>query len=187
MTTVQRYRNRASALALLLAVLLPSALQADVVRLKFRAVLMNGTCTLSLDKNTLPLGQLHTSLLKPNTLLNVQPFTLQVSACKGSESGMKPKVKVTGDGVRQDGKWLFRQKGSAKDVGIMVFKTSVQPSYNHQEVANGDAFVLDGAPIIPNDQDHTFYAGVSCGGATGCKSPGSGEVTATLLFSFIYQ
>lgn len=183
MTTAQRYRNRASALALLLAVLLPKALQADVVRLDFRAVLSNGTCTLNLDKSTLPLGQLHTSMLKPNTLVNAQPFTLQVSACKGS----RLVVKVIGDGVMQDGKWLFRHKESAKNVGIMVFKTSIEPRHNMKEVVNGDAFELDGAPSTPNDQNHTFYAGVSCGGATGCESPGSGDVTATLMFSVAFQ
>lgn len=187
MTTAQRYRNRASALALSLAALLPGALQADVLKLDFKAVLVSRTCTLSLDKSTLPLGQLSTSQLQPNTLLNSQPFTLHVTACEGADRGPKPVVTVTGMGETQDGKWLFRQPGSANGVGIMVFKTSTAPRYEHDEVRDGSTFVLDGAPITPADQDHTFYAGVSCGGATGCASTGSGDVTAKLMFSFAYQ
>ncbi|MBN5204546.1 hypothetical protein JY462_06910 [Serratia marcescens] len=87
----------------------------------------------------------------------------------------------------QDGKWLFRQADSAKNVGIAVIKSDSVPGYEQTEVRDGSTFALGGSESTPADQNHTFYAGVSCGGAAGCASPGTGEVKATLMFSFAYQ
>lgn len=189
MATAPRYRNRVWAMVLSLGTLLPGALQADTLRLDFSAYLVTGTCTLSLDNSTLPLGQVSTSMLRPRTLLNPRPFTLHVSDCTAGANGMKPVVTVTGRGERQDGKFLFRQPDTdaAQNVGILVFKTSKVPGYGNTEIADGDFFKLDGAPVTPANQDHIFYAAVSCGSDAGCKNIGTGNVKAMLTFSFAYQ
>ena len=190
MTTAQRYRNRVWVTVFSLGALLPGPLQAGgLLRLDFSAYLINGTCTLSLDNSTLPLDQVSTSTLRPRTLLNPRPFTLRVSDCTAVGKGLKPVVTVTGRGEKQDGKFLFRQPdtGAAKNVGVVVFKTSKVPDYGNTEIANGYFFTLDGAPVIPANQDHVFYAGVSCGGDAGCKNIGTGAVKAMLTFSVAYQ
>lgn len=191
MTIAPHYRKRACALvvvaALSLLSLFESPLKADVVMLKFSASLMNGTCTLSLDADELQLDPLSKADLEPNKLINPRPFTLHVKACQGAEVGMTPVVNVTGEGLEQDGKWLFRQQGSAKNVGIVVIKSNSEPGYNQSEVRNGNTFELGSVGATPGDQDLKFYAGVSCGGEASCASTGFGKVTATLMFNFAFQ
>ncbi|MDD9665711.1 fimbrial protein [Klebsiella pasteurii] len=182
MNTVQCYLN------LVVSVLLLSLSQPAVaLTLNFEAMLMNGTCTISLDKSTLDLGPLNSSQLKPNTLVAPQPFTLQVSGCMGETGGLTPVVKVTGDGVSQDSRWLFRQPGSADGIGIMVFRSDFTPHYDQEEVRNSSTYALSNTEAMPVDQNLTFYAGISCGGPTGCASSGLGDITARLIFSFALQ
>lgn len=156
--------------------------------LNFSATLTNVTCSISLDKSTLPLGNITISELQPEKLLKAQPFILSVRDCAGATGGSDtPIVMIRGDGVSQDNKWLFRNAGSANNVGIVVIKSDVPPSYSQPEIKNETSLSLSSAGQIPADQTFTFYAGASCGGTSGCTSIGSGSVTASLYFTFEYQ
>ncbi|WP_447888140.1 fimbrial protein [Serratia fonticola] len=186
MRSAQRYRN-----AMLAVVLAGSGTlfsQGQAVTLNFTAVLADGTCTLSLDKSTLPLGAVSYSQLRPNQLVAPQPFTLSVQDCTGAMGGsLKPVVTITGTGVTQDNKWLFRNAGSAKGAGILVIRSNSIPDYSQPEIKNNGTIALANAGQIPINQAFTFYVGASCGGSTGCATIGLGEVTANLMFTFAFQ
>lgn len=158
---------------------------APATMLNFSAILVNGTCTLSLNKSTLPLGEVPLSQLRPEKFIGAQPFTLSVQNC--TEGIRAPSILVTGSGVNQDNKWLFRNSSSAGGVGIMVIKSDTLPEYNQTEIQSGTMLPLATAGEIPIDQNFNFYAGVSCGGITGCSATGTGNVTASLMFIFTYQ
>ena len=167
-----------------------SALSAPslAVTLNFSAVLTDGTCALSLDKSTLPLGDVSLSQLRPNKLVAPRPFTLSVQECTGSEgSSQQPVVTVTGNGATQDGKWLFSNTGSVGSTGILVIQSDFEPDYSQPEVKNHTQIPLAAPGQIPVNQSLTFYAGASCGGTTGCANVATGDVTATLMFTFSYQ
>lgn len=162
--------------------------KASATILNFSARLTNVTCSISLDKSTLPLGNLTLGQLRPEQIINAQPFVLSVQNCAGSTGGTDtPIVMIRGDGVRQDNKWLFRNSGSADKVGILVIKSDTSPSYSQPEIANQTALPLSAAGQIPANQTFNFYAGVSCGGSSGCTNVGSGSVAASLYFTFEYQ
>ncbi|WP_431225957.1 fimbrial protein (plasmid) [Serratia sp. L9] len=151
-------------------------------------MLNNGTCTLSLDKSILPLGTVNLSALRPNQLVVPQPFTLFVQDCSGQAGGsLTPIVKITGNGVTQDNKWLFRNASSAAGTGIVVIHSDAVPDYSQPEVKDNSTLQLANVGQIPINQAFTFYAGTSCGGSTGCASLATGDVTATLMFTFSYQ
>jgi len=98
--------------------------EAPATTLNFSAVLTNVTCSISLDKSTLPLGNLTLAQLRPEQLINAQPFVLSVQNCAGAAGGSDtPIVMIRGDGVSQDNKWLFRNSGSANNVGIVVINS----------------------------------------------------------------
>ncbi|MGK8665345.1 fimbrial protein [Serratia marcescens] len=186
MPIVLRSHNFVLSVVLACAGLFFTTAQATI--LDFSAVLTNGTCTLSLDKSTLPLGVIAKSSLRPNQLVAPQPFTLSVQDCSGSSGGgLKPVVSITGAGVTQDNKWLFRNSGSATGTGILVIQSNAVPSYSQSEVKNNSVLSLANSDQIPVNQAFTFYAGGSCGGSTGCASVATGDVTATLVFTFAYQ
>ncbi|HBN0910106.1 type 1 fimbrial protein [Escherichia coli] len=156
--------------------------------LNFSAVLTNVTCSISLDKSLLSLGSISIGQFRPETLINVQPFILSVQNCAGTAGGSDiPIVMIRGEGITQDNKWLFRKSDSANNVGIMVIKSDVSPSYNQPEITNETALTLSAAGKIPTDQQYTFYAGASCGGTSGCSNVEVGSVTASLYFTFEYQ
>lgn len=156
--------------------------------LNFSAFLTDGTCALSLDKSTLFLGAIGKSQLRPGRLVAPQRFTLSVRDCSGKAGGsLKPGVTVTGSGVTQDQKWLFRNTGSATGTGIVVIQNDSVPGYDRLEVKHGDFFSLVQVDQIPLNQELAFYAAASCGGNTGCASIGTGSVTASLMFTFAYQ
>ncbi|MEQ0826338.1 fimbrial protein [Enterobacter dykesii] len=168
------------------ACLLP--VTAMAIPLNFSATLTNGTCSLSLDKSTLPLGSLSLSALTPAQLVNAKPFTLSVTDCTGGEGGtLTPVVVVSGAGVRQDNRWLFRNSDSAEGVGIMVIKSNTPPAHSQSEIMSGTAIQLAAAGKIPVTQSHTFYAGATCVSTTSCAKATTGAVTASLTFTFAYQ
>lgn len=179
MRSAKACRN-ALAGAALLATLHGAPLRADT--LNFAAVLTPGTCTFNLDKSALALGYVPLSHITPATLVAAQPFTLTVSDCGGGNTYTKaPVVKVSGEGMTQDGKWLFRDASSpSAGVGVMLVKTDVPPAYAQDEVKNGDTFKLETAS---KDHRMTFYAGLTCGNATTCASAKAGLVTARIVFS----
>lgn len=161
----------------------------SAVILNFSATINEGTCTLSLDKSALSLGDISMSSLTPNTLVSAQPFTLQITDCQGKSSNdLRPVVQISGSGVTQDNKWLFRQNtGSSVGAGILVIKSDAPPSYSQSEVNNGTTYPLAAGGKTPTNQEFSFYAGVSCGGSIGCSVINPGIVTAKLLFEFNYQ
>lgn len=187
MRSVPGYRKRV--LAWLLAtgcggVSAPS----QALMLNFSAVLTNGTCTLSLDKSTLSLGTITKSQLRANQLVAPQPFTLSVQNCTGEAgTGLKPVVTITGNGVTQDNKWLFRNAEAARGTGIVVIQSATVPQYSQSEIKNNTVLSLAGAGQIPANQTFIFYAGASCGGSSGCTTVATGGVTANLMFTFAYQ
>ncbi|ENY3730631.1 hypothetical protein A3N51_08540 [Enterobacter kobei] len=186
MRSAQRYLKVTLAVVLAGAGTISAPVQA--VTVDFSAVLTNGTCTLSLDKSTLPLGIIAKSQLRPNKLVNPQPFTLSVQDCTGVAGGsLKPFVTIAGTGTIQDGKWLFRNTGSAANTGILVIQSTSVPDYSQPEVTNSSVLSLANPGQIPVNQAFTFYAGASCGGSTGCAMVATGDVTATLMFELAYQ
>lgn len=186
MRSAQRYLK--ATLAVVLAGGGAVSAPAQAVTLDFSAVLTDGTCTLSLDKSTLPLGVIAKSQLRPNQLVAPQPFTLSVHDCTGSAGGsLTPVVTIGGTGATQDGKWLFHNARSAANTGIMVIQSGSVPDYSQSEVKNNSVLSLAPPGQIPGNQTFTFYAGASCGGSTGCATVTTGDVTATLMFTFLYQ
>lgn len=186
MHLVQLYLRGLLIASIATASLLPIA--AVAVPLNFSATLYNGTCSLSLDKSTLPLGDLSLSALTPAQLVNTKPFTLTVADCTDSDGGtLTPVVVVSGAGDSHDNRWLFRNSGSAEGVGIMVIKSDTLPTYSQMEIKNGTALPLAVAGVTPAAQSHTFYAGVSCLSTSSCTNVTTGAVTASLMFTFAYQ
>jgi type 1 fimbria pilin len=172
------------ACAVLLATASLGGTPTQAVTLNFSAVLTPGTCTFDLDKSTLSLGYISSKLMLPATLVAAKPFTLKVSRCSGIDPALTPVVSVTGDGVDQGGKWLFRDTSStAAGTGVMLVKTSSPPDYSATETKNGDTFALAKRGENPVDQDMTFYAGLTCGV---CASVAAGKVTARITFSLDY-
>lgn len=161
----------------------------SAIILNFSATINEGTCTLSLDKSALSLGDISQNSLTAETLVSAEPFTLQVTDCQGSSvKGLVPIVKVTGTGVTQDNKWLFRQDtSSSSGAGILVIQSNSVPNYSQSEVKNGATYPLAAGGQTPLNQELSFYAGVSCGGNSGCSVVNTGVVTAKLLFEFNYQ
>ncbi len=186
MCSMPRYLK--SILPVAFAGVLVVSTQVRAVTLNFSATLTDGTCTLSLDKSTLSLGTVYLSQLRPNSLAAPQPFVLSVQNCTGSGSStLKPAVTVTGSGSFQDGKWLFRNTASTTNAGVLVIQSVSVPDYSQPEVQNNGVISLGNLGDVPADQQLTFYAGASCGGSSGCASVTTGDLTATLMFTFAYQ
>lgn len=186
MHLTRNYRKAALTLTLAGFTLVAAPVQA--VTLDFSALLTTGTCSLSLDKSSLPLGMIAPTDLLPNRLVAPQPFVLSIQDCTGAAApGLKPIVNITGNGVTQDNKWLFRNAGSAAGTGILVIQSDTLPDYSLPEIKNDAVLALGSAGQMPVNQSYTFYAGVSCGGSIGCASVGTGDVTANLMFSFAWQ
>lgn len=179
--------SRKSSLAALIAASAFLSAPVQSVTLDFSAVLVQGTCTISLDKSTLDLGTITKSQLRAGQVVAPQPFVLSVQGCSGGGPTLTPVVTVTGNGIRQDNKYLFRNVGSATGTGILVFISNSVPEYNAQELINGTHISVGPTGTTPSDRKINFYAGVSCGGITGCATTGTGNVTANLMFSFAYM
>ncbi|MFC0228351.1 fimbrial protein [Serratia aquatilis] len=173
---------------LLCALLALNSTNALAVTINFSALLIRGTCSFSLDKSLLPLGYVARTQLKPATLIAVQPFTLWVRDCNLSIDGLLPVVSISGEGVLQGGKWLFRSGDSAaKNVGVMLVKSDVPPSYSEPEVKSGDTFPLAARGVNPVDQPLRFYAGMTCGADDTCAEAGLGLLTARVLFTLSFR
>jgi len=159
------------------------------VILNFGATIVQGTCSLSLDKSILPLGNVFQPDLKKGLLLNAQPVKLLISKCSGIEGlTQQATVTVKGSGMTSGGKWLFRSNGSAASgAGIMLIQQDTQPSASDTAVKSGDIFPLTAKGVIPGDTVLPFYAGVSCGGPAECANVGTGELTAHIVFSFAFR
>ncbi len=166
-----------------------ASMASQAVTLNFSASLVQGTCSLSLDKSVLPLGTLSPSSLRNGVLTNVQPFTLTVGNCSGLTGGsLQPVITVNGDGSTQDGKWLFRTSGSnVGGAGVMVVQSATLPTYANTEVKSGDYFPLAAVGQIPVNKQLPFFAGVSCGGSSGCATVQPGTLTANIMFAFTYR
>lgn len=161
---------------------------AQAVTLNFSATLTTGTCTFSVDKSTVSMGVSSLSRMPASTLIKVQSFTLFVSGCVGSDPVLTPVIHVTGDGFNQAGKWLFRSADSTSTgLGIMLVKGSGVPGYDSPEVKHDDTIDLAPKGTVPADQNHTFYAGLTCGTATTCSSATPGTINARVLFALDYQ
>ncbi|WP_024530073.1 fimbrial protein [Serratia fonticola] len=161
----------------------------NAVTLNFSASIMQGTCSLNLDKSVLPLGSVSQFGLVNGVLSNLQPFTLTADNCIGvAGGGQQPGVIVLGAGSLQDGKWLFRSSDSdVGGAGVMVVQSATVPNYASSEVQNGTFFPLAGVGLAPVNQQLPFYAGVSCGGSSGCATVKAGTLTASLMFVFAYR
>lgn len=162
---------------------------AQAVTLNFSASIVQGTCSLSLDKSVLALGEVSQSRLRSGSLMNLQPVTLKASNCIGSTGGtQQPVISVSGVGQTQDGKWLFRSAESdAGGAGVVLVQSATPPGYGDSEVKTGDAFPLAGIGQAPVDTELPFYAGISCGGSSGCATVKPGALTAHIVFKFAYR
>lgn len=187
MRSVMHYRDRGLRLAVLLLTSMV-VLPVHAVTLNFSAFLTSGTCTFNLDKSTLDLGTVSAAQLQPSTLVNAQPFTLTVSACTGTDLNLMPVVNISGEGITQDGRWLFRTSDSTtgNKMGVMLAKTDVSPDYSATEVNNNDDIVLAAQGVNPADQNLTFYAGMTCG-STGCTGLQPGTLMARVFFQLAYR
>ncbi|WP_261459906.1 fimbrial protein [Serratia fonticola] len=157
---------------------------AQSVTLDFSAVLVEGTCTISLDKSTLDLGTITKSQLRAGQVVAPQPFALTVQGCSGGGPTLTPVVKVSGNGIYQDNKYLFRNAGSADGVGILLFISDTVPEYNDSSLIGSTHIQVGFKGTTPAKLN--FYAGISCGGAMGCATTGTGNVTANIMFTFAY-
>lgn len=162
---------------------------ANTIRLDFSATIVQGTCSLNLDKSVLSLDQVSQSRLQSNSLVNAQPFNVIASNCIGvAQANIQPVIFVTGVGGYQDGKWLFRSSDSdVGGAGVILVQSVTQPSYLDSEVKSGDAFPLAAVGQAPADMVLPFFAGVSCGGSTGCATVKPGLLTANIVFNFAYR
>ncbi|CAI0836655.1 type 1 fimbrial protein [Serratia fonticola] len=162
---------------------------APAVTLNFSATIMPGTCSLSLDKSVLPLDEMSQARLRSGALINSQPFTLKAGNCDGvATAGLQPMITVSGEGVTQDGKWLFRSSdSSAGGSGVMLVQSANMPNYNSTEVKPTDTYPLAAMGQIPVGKDLPFFAGISCGGSTGCATVKPGKVIARITFTFAYR
>jgi type 1 fimbria pilin len=162
---------------------------AKAVTLNFSASIVQGTCSLSLDKSVLTLGEISHSRLLSGSLVNLQPVTLKISNCLGANGGtQQPVIAVTGPGNSQDGRWLFRSDDSdVGGAGIMLVQSTTPPNYADVEVKTGDTFPLAGVGQAPVDKVIPFYAGISCGGQGGCATVKPGSLTAHIVFKFAYR
>lgn len=160
----------------------------QAVSLNFSAVIQPGTCSFSLSAGTVNLGILSMSSLQPATLVDAKPFTLAVSNCRGIDAGLTPVVSITGSGVNQGSRWLFRAADSeAHNVGVMLIKSSVMPDYSTKEVMSGDTVALAKPGSVPSNQDLSFYAGATCVNAASCSNIGTGALLARITFSLDYR
>lgn len=162
---------------------------AQAVTLNFSATIVQGTCSLSLDKSVLALNEVTQSVLTSGMLVNPQPFTLKAGNCRGASGGtLQPVVLVSGAGVLQDGKWLFRSaESTAGNTGVMLVAGNATPSYSDTAVKPDDTFPLAEVGQAPLDKELPFFAGISCGGSTGCATVNPGMVTAHITFTFAYR
>lgn len=175
-----------SPLWLVAVAVLPLPTQA--VFLEFSALVVERTCTLSLNRSTLPLGDIPQSRLRPGQLVAQQPFVLSVKDCTGRPGGsLKPVVTVSGSGALHDGRWLFRGFGAHSATGVMVIQSDSEAEYSQPELRDGSIIALGNTGDVPRDQSFTFYAGASCGGNTGCAANTPGALTASVSFTFTYQ
>ncbi|WP_411753400.1 fimbrial protein [Serratia sp. (in: enterobacteria)] len=163
----------------------------QALTLNYSAQINQGTCQISLDKTQMHLGTVELSALR-GTLVAAQPFTLRVRACSGEyQPGLTPAIKVTGEGLSRDGKWLFRSAADsvAQGIGIMLIKSDTPPSYGQKPVANGDFLDLAAKNIIPADTDLNFFAGMACGSVADCQAASvkPGRVSARIVFDFVYR
>lgn len=163
----------------------------QAITLNYSAQINQGTCQISLDKTQMHLGTVELSALR-GTLVAAQPFTLRVRACDGEyQSGLTPAIKITGEGIIRDGKWLFRSPGDsvAQGIGIMLIKSDTPPSYGQKPVTNGDFLDLAAKNLTPADTDLKFFAGMACGSVAECQATGvqPGKVSARIVFDFVYR
>ncbi|NCG54962.1 fimbrial protein [Serratia fonticola] len=159
------------------------------VTLNFSAQIVQGTCSLSLDKSVLPLGTVSQSLMHSEMLVNLHPFTLTADNCNGVAGGVQqPGIVVSGPGSTQGGKWLFRTSDSdVGGAGVMVVQSTTPPNYTDTEVKPSDFFPLAGVGAVPVNTTLSFFAGVSCGGSAGCATVTPGTLTANIMFVFAYR
>lgn len=187
MSLIAHYGKGFFAAALIALVFRP----VQAITLNYSAQINQGTCQISLDKTALHLGTVELSALR-GTLVAAQPFTLLVRNCAGGfQPGLTPAIKVSGEGLTRDGKWLFRSAADsvAKGIGIMLIKSDTPPSYGQKPVANGDLLDLAAKDIMPADSDITFFAGMACGSVANCgaASVQPGRVSARIVFDFVYR
>lgn len=155
------------------------------VTINFSAMLVEGTCDLSLDRTVLNLGNFPLISLTPSTLFGAQPFTLFVRDCTPGKADAVPVVTVSGYGVNRSGRWVFRNSASTSaNLGVMLFKTNVSPSFSDEEMRSGTQFDLTGLDIGALPYEVRFYAGMSCGAT--CSDVTPGDVEATIAFEFRY-
>ncbi|WP_024910928.1 fimbrial protein [Chania multitudinisentens] len=163
-----------------------SEVKAEGVVFNFSATINPGTCTFSLNNHQLALGSIAGAQLQPSSLQLIQPFSLIVQNCRGTDANLTPMVHVSGEGVTRSGKWLFRSSDSkAQGVGVMLVNAAMPPVYSDTEVKVGDDIPLAGKGINPRDQDVTFYAGITCGAS--CADLQPGKLTARILFNLAYR
>lgn len=175
-----------SGLFLILSVIyMPPAV---AVTLNFSAILTDGTCEISVNKSVLSLGDVSASQLKANKMVAAQPFQLNIQNCVSVSASTAFSIKVSGTGRVQDGKWLFgNSNGAENGPGIMLVQSSTLPDYSNSEIRDGSTIAFGEKGITPPDQSLTFYAGVSCGGNTGCATVTPGTVSATVMFDLEYR
>lgn len=183
MPSANNYRKTIASMVLLTSssISTPFA-DADTLLLKFDAYLVNGSCDFSLDKSRLNLGTTLSSELRGATLVNPQPFELEIKNCTVTGAS-NPIVKVSGEGQRLD-KWVFRNSSStAENIGVMLVNGSSPPTYASNAVAADDSFALSEKGGSIEDQKLSFWAGLTCGDASQCSSAKGGMVMANITFT----
>lgn len=154
--------------------------------LNFSAILSNATCSISLDKSALSLGDVSLGQLRKLKYVSAEPFKLSIRDCLPISSGTYS-VTISGNGNLQDGRWLFKNQASETGVGIMIIQSDKKPDFSSKELKNGDIIPFGKEGVTPTDQDINFYAGASCGENSGCSKINLGEFSATVMFDLFYR
>ena len=154
--------------------------------LNFSAILSNATCSISLDKSALTLGDVSLGQLRKLKYVSAEPFKLSIRNCLPISSGAY-NVTISGSGNYQDGRWLFKNQASETGVGIMIIQSDKKPGFSDKELKNGDIIPVGQEGITPTDQDIEFYAGASCGDSSGCSTINLGGFSATVMFDLFYR
>lgn len=156
------------------------------VTINFSAVLVEGTCDLSLDKTMVNIGSFPLTALTPSALFGVQSFRLSVDSCSGVSGGLTPIVTIRGEGINPSGRWMFRNAtSSASNLGVMLFRTDTPPAFSDSEIVNGGELELTSLDTSSLPYSIPFYAGMAC--SADCGSATAGTLEASVAFEFSYR
>lgn len=164
----------------------------DVPLISFLAKINDGTCSVSLEPNTINFKNVRLSNFSaPGTTTEIQPLQLILRDCQGLPDGrLKAGITTTGDMASFDS-YLYRDPSStAEGVGVLLRAgkfTDRSDFYDTSKavISGGRSYELavGNAPVSGKVLDYSL--GFTNG--NGQESVTPGKLVATLTFSFSYH